>query len=66
MADAAHKAADAAVEDWKAEVAETYRQAQSDAHEALSRFLARFEEQDASRRASCPARSGLHGARAGC
>lgn len=55
MADAAHEAADAAVEAWKAEVAETYRQAQRDAHEALSRFLARFEEQDAKRRAKVEA-----------
>lgn len=55
MEDAAHKAADAAVEAWKAEVAETYRQAQLDAQEALSRFLARFEEQDAKRRAKVEA-----------
>ena len=55
MADAAHEAADAAVEAWKAEVAETYRQAQRDAQEALSRFLARFEEQDAKRRAKVEA-----------
>lgn len=55
MEDAAHKAADAAVEAWKAEVAETYRQAQLDAQEALSRFLARFEEQDAKRRAKVDA-----------
>ena len=55
MEDAAHKAADAAVEAWKAEVAETYRQAQLDAQEALSRFLARFEEQDARRRAKVEA-----------
>lgn len=55
MGDAAHNAADAAVEAWKAEVAETYRQAQSDAQEALSRFLARFEEQDAKRRAKVDA-----------
>ena len=50
MEDTAHKAADAAVEAWKAEVAETYRQAQLEAQEALSRFLARFEEQDARKR----------------
>lgn len=55
MEDAAHKAADAAVEAWKAEVAETYRQAQRDAQEALSRFLARFEEQDAKKRAKVEA-----------
>lgn len=55
MEDAAHKAADAAVEAWKAEVAETYRQAQRDAQEALSRFLKRFEEQDAKRRAKVEA-----------
>lgn len=55
MADAAHEAADAAVEAWKAEVAETYRQAQLDAQETLSRFLARFEEQDAKRRAKVEA-----------
>lgn len=55
MEDPAHKAADAAVEAWKAEVAETYRQAQLDAQEALSRFLARFEEQDAKRRAKVEA-----------
>lgn len=55
MADAAHEAADASVEAWKAEVAETYRQAQSDAQEALSRFLARFEEQDEKRRAKVEA-----------
>lgn len=55
MDDPAHKAADASVEAWKAEVAETYRQAQRDAQEALSRFLARFEEQDARRRAKVEA-----------
>ena len=55
MEDPAHKAADDSVEAWKAEVAETYRQAQSDAQEALSRFLARFEEQDAKRRAKVEA-----------
>ena len=55
MADAAHEAADAAVEAWKAEVAETYRQAQSDAQEALSRFLARFEKRDAEKRAKVEA-----------
>lgn len=55
MADAAHEAADAAVEAWKEDVAETYRQAQRDAQEALSRFLARFEEQDAKRRAKVEA-----------
>lgn len=55
MADAAHKAADAAVEAWKAEVAETYYQAQLDAQEALSRFLARFEKADAEKRAKVEA-----------
>lgn len=55
MEDPAHKAADASVEAWKAEVAETYRQAQLEAQEALSRFLARFEEQDAKRRAKVEA-----------
>lgn len=50
MADAAHEAADAAVEAWKAEVWAVYQEAQADAQEALSAFLKRFEKEDEKRR----------------
>ena len=51
MADAGHGFADAVVEAFLAEVRETYLQAEMDAQEAFSAFLARFEEKDAAKRA---------------
>lgn len=50
MADPAHEAADRAIEEIMAEVRETYLEAQEDAQEALSAYLARFEERDAAKR----------------
>ncbi len=50
MADPAHEAADRAVDEIMAEVRETYLEAQEDAQEALSAYLARFEERDAAKR----------------
>lgn len=50
MADPAHEAADRAVDEVMGQVRETYLQAQEDAQEALSRFLARFEKEDAEKR----------------
>ncbi len=50
MADRGHEYADAKIAEFQAEVLETYRQAQADAQEALSAFLARFEDEDAKRR----------------
>lgn len=47
MADPAHEAADRAVDEVMAEVRETYLQAQMDAQEALSTYLASFEREDA-------------------
>ncbi len=55
MADPAHEAADRAVEAFKAEVREVYLQAETDAQEAFSAFLARFEEKDAAMRAKVEA-----------
>lgn len=55
MADPAHEAADRAVEAFKAEVREVYLQAETDAQEVFSAFLARFEEKDAAMRAKVEA-----------
>lgn len=49
MADPAHEAADRAVDEVMAEVRETYLQAQMDAQEALSTYLASFEREDAAK-----------------
>lgn len=46
MGDQAHDFADRKIAEFQAEVRETYRQAQADAQEALSRFLERFEKED--------------------
>lgn len=50
MADEGHEFADRKVEEWRALVAETYYQAQLDAQEALSEFLAEFSRDDAAMR----------------
>lgn len=46
MGDQAHDFAERKIAEFQAEVRETYRQAQADAQEALSRFLRRFEKED--------------------
>ena len=46
MGDQAHDFAERKIAEFQAEVRETYRQAQADAQEALSRFLERFENED--------------------
>lgn len=51
MGDPAHDAADRTVDEVMAEVRETYLEAQEDAQEALSAYLARFEDEDAEKRA---------------
>lgn len=50
MSDQAHDYADRKIAEFQAEVWETYQQAQADAQEALSKFLKRFEKEDAKRR----------------
>lgn len=50
MADQAHDFADRKIAEFQAEVWEVYQQAQADAQEALSKFLKRFEKEDARRR----------------
>lgn len=50
MGDPAHDAADRTVDEVMAEVRETYLEAQEDAQEALSAYLARFEDEDAAKR----------------
>lgn len=46
MGDQAHDFAERKIAEFQAEVRETYRQAQADAQEALSRFLRRFGKED--------------------
>ena len=46
MGDQAHDFAEQKIAEFRADVWETYQQAQADAQEALSRFLKRFEEED--------------------
>lgn len=46
MGDQAHDFAERKIAEFQAEVRETYKQAQADAQEALSRFLRRFEKED--------------------
>ena len=50
MSDQAHDYADRKIAEFRAEVWETYQQAQADAQEALSAFLKRFEKEDEKRR----------------
>ena len=50
MGDQAHDFAERKIAEFQAEVRETYRQAQADAQEALSRFLRRFEKEDERKR----------------
>lgn len=50
MRDHGHEAADTAVEEWRAEVVETFRQAQEDAKKQLDEFMEKFAEQDAKKR----------------
>lgn len=50
MSDQAHDYAERKIAEFQAEVWEVYQQAQADAQEALSRFLKRFEKEDAKRR----------------
>lgn len=50
MGDQAHDFAERKIAEFQAEVRETYRQAQADAQEALSRFLERFEKEDERKR----------------
>ena len=47
MADVAHEAADASIEAFRREVAETYREAQKTAEKRLTAFLKRYEKRDA-------------------
>ena len=50
MSDQAHDYADRKIAEFQAEVWEVYQQAQADAQEALSKFLKRFEKEEAKRR----------------